>query len=214
MTVVVLLGGALAVRAASPRMLVHLDRRDNTVSLRVAPGSGPLGEWVLGQTSLWADGRPGTGGVLRKSLRPGATAQLAVRILGPDPRIATLVVQVPPAPAVRTRSVTARTVAIGFSLPLRSARVLGGDPPARAEQHGPATVVIARGPTARRLLLAVTARNGEQATVPLAVPGLPRVGWHVVQGLLRPRAPLTMVFDLPMRWAPGGPWPQIQAPTP
>ncbi len=210
----VLLGSALAVRVASPRLLTHLDPGDNTVAVRAAAGDGPLGGWVLGQTTLRADGPSGAGRVLRATLRAGVTARLAVRIIGPDPRTATVTVKVPPAPTVRTRAVTAGTLAVGFSLPLRSATVLRANAPTHIQQLGPATVVLPRGPTTSRLLLAVTARNGERATVPLAVPGLSRVGWHVVQGLLSQRAPLTVVFDLPMRWTPRGPWPLVQPPVP
>lgn len=175
--------GAVAVASATPGLAWVLRPASNTVTVRLTQGGGPSGRQVLARSRLIVSGAgngqltrksPGTGRV-RVPVPPGRQTQLLVQVTGPRPFRRTLTVTVPPALRVTTSRPVPSGWLVSVSSPVRQRpdQVLCG----RDKVSFPAAtqVAVARSTDACRARLTVTARNGEQATVPVTLPGRPQV---------------------------------------
>jgi peptidoglycan/xylan/chitin deacetylase (PgdA/CDA1 family) len=175
--------GAVAAASATPGVAWVLRPASNTVTIRLTPGGGPDGRQVLARSRLIVSGA-GTGRLTRKSpgagqvrvpVPPGRRTQLLVQVTGPRPVRRTLTVTVPPALRITSSRPVASGWLVSVSSPVRQRphQVLCG----RDKITFPAAnqVAVVKSTDACRARLTVTARNGEQATVPVSLPGLPQV---------------------------------------
>ena len=170
-----------AAAQARPRVAWTLSAASNTVTIRLAPGSSPLGRKVLArsrivvseggknQLSRAAPGR----GVVRVPVPPGMQTQLRVQVKGPMPVTQTLAVTVPPRLRVTMVRHTTAGVLIRTSSPLRHQprRPLCGTD--QISFPAPDEVIVAKSPDPCRARLRLTARDGEVATVRVTVSALP-----------------------------------------
>ena len=175
--------GAVASAAATPGVAWVLHPASNTVTVRLVPGGGPAGHRVLARSRLLVsapgDGQrartsPGTGQV-RVPVPPGRRTRLVVRVTGPRPEHRTLTVTVPPALRVTSSRPVASGWLVSVSSPVRQQphqTLCGRD---RISFPAPDQVAVTKSTDACRAPLTVTARNGEQATLPVALPGLPQI---------------------------------------
>ena len=175
--------GAVASAAGTPGVAWVLHPASNTVTVRLTPGGGPAGRQVLVRSRLTVSvagdrqltrTSPGTGRV-RVPVPPGHRTGLLVQVTGPRPLRRTLTVTVPPA----LRVTSSRPVASGWLVSVSS--------PVRQQPHqtlcgrdkisfpAPDQVAVTKSTDACRAPLTVTARNGEQATLPVTLPGLPQI---------------------------------------
>ena len=166
---------------ATPRVTWTLSAASNTVTIRLAPGSSPLGAKILARSRIVVseDGKtrltraaPGRG-VVRVPVPPGTQTQLMVQVKGPMPVTQTLAVTVPP----RLRATMLRHTTAGLLIRTSS--------PLRHQPHGPLCgtdqirfpapdeVLVAKSPDPCRARLRLTARDGEVATVRVTVSPLP-----------------------------------------
>jgi peptidoglycan/xylan/chitin deacetylase (PgdA/CDA1 family) len=166
---------------ATPRVAWTLSAASNTVTIRLAPGSSPLGRKVLARSRIVVseDGKnqlsraaPGRG-VVRVPVPPGTQTQLRVQVKGPMPVTQTLAVTVPPRLRVTMLRHTTAGVLIRTSSPLRHQprRPLCGTDQIRFP--APDEVLVAKSPDPCRARLRLTARDGEAATVRVTVSALP-----------------------------------------
>jgi peptidoglycan/xylan/chitin deacetylase (PgdA/CDA1 family) len=170
-----------AASQATPRVAWTLSAASNTVTIRLAPGSGPLGGKVLarsrivvsenGKTRL-SRAAPGRG-VVRMPVPPGTQTQLLVQVKGPMPVTQAVAVTVPPRLRVTMLRHTTGGVLIRTSSPLRHQprRPLCGTD--HLGFPAPDEVTVAKSPDPCRARLRLTARDGEAATVRVTVPTLP-----------------------------------------
>jgi peptidoglycan/xylan/chitin deacetylase (PgdA/CDA1 family) len=166
---------------ATPRVAWTLSAASNTVTIRLAPGSSPLGAKVLARSRIVVseDGKtrlsraaPGRG-VVRVPVQPGTQTQLMVQVKGPMPVTRTLAVTVPPRLRVTMLRHTTTGLLIRTSSPLRHQprRPLCGTDQIRFP--APDEVLVAKSPDPCRARLRLTARDGEVATVHVTVSPLP-----------------------------------------
>src|SRR5262245_1281987 len=181
--VVAALGQRAAIAASgAPHLEWELSPSPNTVTVRLVPGDGRASGEILARSHLTVteDGNrrpsgPAPGGsVVRIHVPPGGQTELLVRVQGPRPFRRTLTVTVPPALRVIASRHSHGGLLVSLSSPLRARpELLCGTNnvsfPASRE------VLVAASPHACRASLTVTARNGERATVPVAIPALPEV---------------------------------------
>jgi peptidoglycan/xylan/chitin deacetylase (PgdA/CDA1 family) len=172
---------AAAVAAASPHLAWAVSPASNTVTIRLAPGSGPSGHRILARSHLTVS-RDGNGHLRRQSadrmvripVPPGRQTRLLVRVKGPRPFRQTLTVTVPPALRVITSRRGPHGLLVTLSAPLRPRRgpLCGTD---KVSFPASSQVAVAKGPEVCRANLNLTATDGEQAVVPVTVPALPEV---------------------------------------
>jgi peptidoglycan/xylan/chitin deacetylase (PgdA/CDA1 family) len=173
---------AAAGASGQPRVAWALSLASNTVTIRLIPGTGPLGRQVLAGSRLVVAqdgnlharrGAPG-GGAVRIAVPPGQQSQFVVLVRGPRPLRQTLIVTVPPPLRVIASRGPAGLV-IRASSPLRRlphGPLCGADKisfPASTE------AAVAKSPTRCRARLRLTADNGEQAALRVTIPALPEV---------------------------------------
>jgi peptidoglycan/xylan/chitin deacetylase (PgdA/CDA1 family) len=170
-----------AAAQATPRVAWTLSTASNTVTIRLAPGSSPLGRKVLahsrvlvseGGKTLLNRAAPGRG-VIRVPVPPGTQTQLTVQVKGPKPVTQTLAVTVPPRLQVTMLRHTTAGLLIRTSSPLRHQPrrpVCGTD---QIRFPAPDEVIVAKSPDPCRARLRLTARDGETATVRVTVSALP-----------------------------------------
>jgi peptidoglycan/xylan/chitin deacetylase (PgdA/CDA1 family) len=170
-----------AAAQATPRVAWTLSAASNTVTIRLAPGSGPLGRNVLAHSRIvvseggktWLSGAAPGRGVIRVPVPPGTQTRLRVQVEGPKPVAQTLAVTVPP----RLRVTMLRHITAGLlirtSSPLRHQprRPLCGTD--QLSFPAPDEVIVAKSPDPCRARLRLTARDGETATVRVTVSALP-----------------------------------------
>jgi len=173
-----------AAAQARPAVEWTLSAASNTVTIRLAPGSGPLGREVLarsrfvvsegGGKSRLSQAAPGRG-IVRVPVRPGAQTQLLVQVKGPMPVAQALAVTVPPRLRVTVLRHTSGGLLIRTSDPLRHQprRPLCGTDQIRFP--APDEVTVAKSPDPCRARLRLTARDGERATVRVTVSALPEI---------------------------------------
>lgn len=176
---------AAAAAQARPRVTWSLSRASNKLTIRLSPGGGPSAGSVVARSSivvsesgkrrLWR-AAPGRGKV-RVPLPPGRRTRISVRVLGPEPVTRALTITMPPR-LVATLHHTSAGVLIRASSPLRrppSGPLCGSD---RIGFPAPAEVTVARSPEGCRARLWLTARDGERATVRVAVSALPEIPFY------------------------------------
>lgn len=166
---------------ATPKVTWTLSAASNTVTIRLAPGSGPLGGKVLARSRLVVseDGKtrlsgaaPGRG-VVRMPVPPGTQTELSVQVKGPMPVTKTVAVTVPPRLRVTVLRHTAGGLLIRTSSPLRHQphRPLCGTD--HLGFPAPDEVTVAKSPDPCRARLRLTAQDGEATTVRVTVAPLP-----------------------------------------
>ena len=172
-----------AASQARPRVAWTLSAASNTVTIRLAPGSGTLGREVLARsrivvsedgTSRLSKAAPGRG-MVRVPVPPGTRTQLWVQVKGPMPVARALAVTVPPRLRVTMVRHTQGGLLIRTSGPLRRQprRPLCGTDQIRFP--APDEVTVAKSPDPCRTRLRLTARDGERAAVGLTVSALPEI---------------------------------------
>jgi peptidoglycan/xylan/chitin deacetylase (PgdA/CDA1 family) len=164
-----------------PTVAWTLSAAANTVTIRLAPGSGPRGREVLARSRIVVSegGKSRVskaaagGGIVRVPVPPGRRTQLWVRVQGPLPVAQALAVTVPPRLRVTMLRHTSRGLLIRTSAPLRHQprRPLCGTD--HISSPAPAEVIVAKSPDVCRARLRLTAEDGERATVRVTVPTLP-----------------------------------------
>lgn len=167
----------------APRLTWELRPASNTVVIRLLPGTGPLGRSVLAQSWLTVSEagprhltrRSLTGGHIRIPVPPGRQTRLRVRVDGPQPFRQTLTVTVPPALRVARSRNGPHGLLLRLSAPLRRSRPTGLCRTSQVSYPAPSEIAVAKSPQACHARLTLTARNGEQAVVPVTIPGLPKV---------------------------------------
>jgi peptidoglycan/xylan/chitin deacetylase (PgdA/CDA1 family) len=170
-----------AAAQARPRVAWTLSAASNTVTIRLAPGSGPLGREVLARSRIVVSGggksrlsraAPGRG-MVRVPVPPGTQTQLRVQVKGPMPVTQALAVTVPPRLRVTMVRHTSGGLLIRTSGPLRHQprRPLCGTD--RISFPAPDEVIVAKSPDVCRARLRLTAQDGERATVRVTVSTLP-----------------------------------------
>lgn len=174
---------AVASASATPGLAWVLRPASNTVIVRLTQGGGPSGQQVLARSRLIVI-KAGTGqlterargtGRIRVPVPAGRQTQLLVRVTGPRPFHRTLTVTTPPALRVTASRPVPSGWLVSVSSPVRQRphQVLCG----RDKISFPAAtqVAVTKSTDACRARLTVTARNGEQTSVPLTLPGLPQI---------------------------------------
>ena len=169
--------GAAAALSGTPGVAWALSPASNTVAVRLTPGNGPEGQRILVRSHLVVSGagpvRQGPdGAAVRVPVRPGTRARLQVQVDGPRPEQRTLTVAMPRALRITRSRHAASGVLVSVSSPVRRQppRPLCGQdtvsfPTARE-------VAVASGPAPCRALLRISARDGEQAAVRVAIPAM------------------------------------------
>lgn len=181
--VVAAVGQRAAIAASgAPHVEWVLSPSSNTVTVRLTPGDGQASGEIVARSHLTVseagNGRmrrhsPG-GSVVRIHVPPGRQTELLVRVQGPRPFRRTLTVTVPPALRVTASRHSHGGLVISLSSPLRARpELLCGTN--NVSFPAPGEVSVAASPHACRASLTVTARNGERAVVPVAIPALPEV---------------------------------------
>jgi peptidoglycan/xylan/chitin deacetylase (PgdA/CDA1 family) len=171
-----------AAALAAPGVDWAVHPASNTVTIRLVPGNGPASRQILASSRLTVSGgrtlarrhRPVAGAEAWVAVPPGRRTRLVVQVSGPQPASRTLTVSLPPALRVITSRRGQGGVVVTVSSALRHLphRLCGANSvsfPARRQ------VAVARSPRVCRARLTVTARDGEQAVVRVAVPALPTV---------------------------------------
>ena len=172
-----------AASQARPRVVWTLSAASNTVTIRLAPGSGALGRDVLARSRIVVseDGKsrpskaaPGRG-MVRVPVPPGTRTQLWVQVRGPMPVTEALAVTVPPRLRVTMVRRTRGGLLIRTSGPLRRqprGPLCGTD---QISIPAPDEVTVDKSPDPCRARLRLTARDGERAAVGLTVSALPEI---------------------------------------
>jgi peptidoglycan/xylan/chitin deacetylase (PgdA/CDA1 family) len=168
---------------ARPTVAWTLSAASNTVTIRLAPGSGVLGREVLarsrfvvseGGKSRLSRAAPGRGTV-RVPVPPGTQTQLLVQVTGPMPVTQALAVTVPPRLRVTMLRHTSGGLLIRTSDPLRHqprGPLCGTN---QIRFPAPDEVTVAKSPDVCRARLRLTAQDGERATVRVTVAALPEI---------------------------------------
>ncbi len=169
--------GAAAAAAGTPGVAWALAPATNTVTLRLTPGAGPSGRQILARSHLVVSGsgrarQSPAGGEVRVPVPPGRRTQLQVQVAGPRPSQQTVSVAVPRALRVTAAKRSAAGLLVSVSGPVRRRppRPLCGRDTVSAVTA--TEVVVASGPAPCWAVLRVTARNGEQAAVRVAIPAM------------------------------------------
>ena len=189
----VLAGGWLSRPDPAPvlRLVWALSPASNTVTVRVTRVAGTSGQQVLAQSRLAVSavghGQPerwsAAGATGRMPVSPGRRTSLLIRVTGPQPLTRTVTVAVPPPLRLVTSRGASGQWLVDMSSPLRppAARVLCGTD--QVSLVAPSQVALSYGGTACRARLRLTAQDGEQAFVPLAIPALPQASRPAVDRL-------------------------------
>jgi len=174
-----------AAARAKPGITWSVSAASNKVTIRLTPGSGPSAGPVAassrivvsesGRKHKWraAPGR----GMVRVPVPPGGRTQVFLQVQGPEPITKTLTVTLPPR-LVTTVHHTAHGLLIRASSPLRRQPL---EPLCGTDQIGfpaPTEVTVTKSPEACRAGLRLTAKDGERATVHVALPALPEVPFY------------------------------------
>jgi len=188
-----LVGGLLGRPDPAPvlRLVWALSPASNTVTVRVTRAAGPSGQQVLAQSRLAVsavgDEQPerssAADAVVRMPVPPGRRTSLLIQLTGPQPLTRTVTVVVPPPlRLVASRGASGRWL-LDMSSPLRSppARVLCGTD--QVSLVAASQVALSYGGTACQARLQLTAQDGEQAFVPVAIPALPQASRAAVDQL-------------------------------
>jgi peptidoglycan/xylan/chitin deacetylase (PgdA/CDA1 family) len=152
----------------------------NTVTVRVVLPAGTPGRQILAGSHLAAsengNGQPqrwsAAGGTVRVPVPPGRRTSLLIQLTGPQSLTETITVTAPPPlQPVSSRGGSGQWL-VDMSSPLRtpSAQVLCGTD--QVSIAAPSRVAVSEGGTACQARLQLTAQDGEQTAVSLAIPAL------------------------------------------
>jgi peptidoglycan/xylan/chitin deacetylase (PgdA/CDA1 family) len=174
---------ATAQALSKPGVVWKLSPASNTVTIRLIPHGGQSGRQVVADSHLVVSEHGAKhlrrtspdGGKVRIPVPPGRRTRLVVLVKGPQPFRRTLTVTVPPRLRVVVSDAGSSGLLIRASRPVRhqaGGALCGTNTisfPASAE------VAVARSPARCKARLILTARDGEQAVVPVNIPALPAV---------------------------------------
>jgi len=177
--------------AAAPvpfRVAWALSPASNTVTIRVTAPAGTAGRQVLARSRLavseTGDGHTGrwsqAGGTVQVPVPAGARTSLLVRLTGPQPLTRMLTVSAPPLLRMVASGAGFGRWLVWMSAPLRPAlpgMLCGTD---KVALVAPSQVAVSESATACRARLHLTARDGEQAAVPVTIPALSKAKVHAV----------------------------------
>jgi peptidoglycan/xylan/chitin deacetylase (PgdA/CDA1 family) len=156
----------------------------NTVTMQVTAPAGTAGQQVLARSRMAVTERgAGTAGghwsaagsVLTVPVPAGIQVSLLVQLTGPQQLSQTVIVSAPAAPRITSSGASDGRWLMYTSTPLQAgpAQELCGDEP--AEMVAPTQLAVTEGATACTGSLRLTARSGEQATVPVTIPARAQV---------------------------------------
>lgn len=171
-----------AAAATAPRATWSFSPASNTVTVRLTAAGAPVGRGLLARSRL-AVAEPGSHqparrargrGVVRMPVPAGRQSRLLIQVSGPHPARSVLTITAPP--ALRVLASHRRTGGLRLSLsgrlrPRPGQRLCGRD----LVSFAAAEVAVASSPDPCRARLTLTARSGERTTVPVTVPGLPKI---------------------------------------
>ena len=168
---------------AQPGLAWSFSPAANTVTVRLTPGDGPSSRQILARSHLTVTGegngrprrRSGAGRMVQVFVPPGRRTRLLVQVNGPEPFHRVLSVTAPPLLRVIRSRQTTSGLLLALSSSLRRPRPETLCHEDAVSSPEPSEVAVARSPDACRAMLRLTARNGEQAVVPVSVPALPEV---------------------------------------
>ena len=193
LALVVLVWGLLSRPAPAPvlRLVWAFSPASNTVTMKVTRPAGTSGQQVLAQgqlaVSAQGDAQPehwsAAGAMVRVPVSPGRRTSLLVRLTGPQSLTRTVTVAAPPPlRLVASRGASGQWL-LDMSGPLRApaAGVLCGTD--QVSLSAPSQVALSYGGTACRARLQLTAQDGEQTVVPVAIPALPQASRPAVDRL-------------------------------
>ena len=172
-----------AAAAASPGLVWSFSPAANTVTVRLTRGAGPSSRQVLARSHLTVTGegngrprrRSGAARMVQVPVPPGRRTRLLVRVNGPEPFHRILSVTAPPLLRVIRSRRTTGGLLLSLSSSLRGLRPEMLCHEDVVSSPVPSEVAVARSPGACRARLRLTARDGEQAVVPVSIPALPEV---------------------------------------
>jgi len=174
---------AEAIASEQPGVVWRLSPASNTVTIRMTPGSGPQGRQVLARSHLMVTETghrhlrktSPDGGLVRVPVSPGRQASLTVLVQGPQPSSRTVTVTVPPALRITAarRGPDGLLVRTSRPLRIRSHWLLCGTD--QVSFSAPGQVTVAKSPYRCRTRLRLTAKDGEQAVLPVRIPALPKI---------------------------------------
>jgi peptidoglycan/xylan/chitin deacetylase (PgdA/CDA1 family) len=184
LSLVALIAGCLGRSGPAPvslRVAWVFSPASNTVTIRVTPQAGTVGQQVVAQSRLAVsengNGHTGrwsaAGGTVRVPVSAGGRTRLLVQLTGLQPLTRTLTINTP-----RPLRVVASGASFGRWLVYTSDPLRAGPPQVlcgtdQVSMVAPSQVAVSESATACQTQLQLTAQNGEQATVPLTVPALP-----------------------------------------
>jgi peptidoglycan/xylan/chitin deacetylase (PgdA/CDA1 family) len=184
LSLVALIAGCLGHSGPAPvslRVAWVFSPASNTVTIRVTPQAGTVGQQVVAQSRLAVsengDGHTGrwsaAGGTVRVPVSAGGRTRLLVQLTGSQSLTRTLTINTPQPLRVVASGASSGRWLVYTSDPLRAGppQVLCG-----TDQVGlvaPSQVAVSESATACQTQLQLTAQNGEQAVVPVTIPALP-----------------------------------------
>ncbi len=184
LSLVALVGGCLGRSGAAPvplRVAWVLSPSSNTVTIRVTPQAGTAGRQVLAQSRLAVSENSNghtkrwsaAGGTVQVQVPAGEQTSLLVRLTGPQTLTRTLRVSTPSPPRIVTSGASSGRWLVYTSGPLRAGppQVLCGTD--EVSLVAPSQVAVSESAAACHAQLQLTAQDGEQAAVPVTIPGRP-----------------------------------------
>jgi peptidoglycan/xylan/chitin deacetylase (PgdA/CDA1 family) len=185
-SIVALVAGCLADSghaspAAVPLQLSSvLAPASNTVTVTVSAPAGTAGEQLLAHSTVAVSeaggASPGhwlaTGGTVQVPVPAGARTSLLVKLTGPQPLTRTVTVTAPARPRILSSGASSGRWLMYASTPLvaGSAQLLCGTD--QVTEVTSTQLAVTEGAAACQASLQLTARNGEQAAVPVSIPAL------------------------------------------
>jgi peptidoglycan/xylan/chitin deacetylase (PgdA/CDA1 family) len=184
LSLVALIAGCLGQSGPAPvslRVAWVFSPASNTVTIRVTPQAGTVGQQVVAQSRLAVsengDGHTGrwsaAGGTVRVPVSAGGRTRLLVQLTGSQSLTRTLTINTPRPLWVVASGASSGRWLVYTSDPLRAGppQVLCGTD--QVSLVAPSQVAVSESATACQTQLQLTAQNGEQAVVPVTIPALP-----------------------------------------
>jgi len=184
LSLVALIAGCLGRSGPAPvplRVAWVFSPASNTVTIRVTPQAGTVGQQVPAQSRLavsennnghterWS----AAGGTVRVPVSAGGPIRLLVQLTGSQSLTRTLTINTPRPPRVVASGASPGRWLMYTSDPLRAGppQVLCGTD--QVSLVAPSQVAVSESATACQAQLQLTAQDGEQAVVPVTIPALP-----------------------------------------
>jgi peptidoglycan/xylan/chitin deacetylase (PgdA/CDA1 family) len=192
LSLVALIAGCLGRSGSAPvslRVAWAFSPASNTVTIRITPQAGTVGQQIVAQSRLAvsenSNGHTGrwsaAGGTVRVPVSAGGRTRLLVQLTGSQPLTSTLTINTPRPPRIVASGASSGRWLVYTSDPLRAGppQVLCGTD--QVSVVAPSQVAVSEGATACQTQLQLTAQNGEQATVPVTIPALSQTKAHAVK---------------------------------